>query len=182
MNEPLTRATFTVEHAREHFGYDPSLGRAIRLKNPLRGPKVAGQVAGTVHKPSGLYRVKFQGMLVYEHHLIWALVKGYWPYTRLKFNDGDLSNCHIENLCEETNTGSGDKTLQSSDVDYTNPRMSGVICTSSGRFKAQIYRGKMIYLGTFDTAEEASQAYVEAKKILHDPLNRDARTEDLIQP
>jgi hypothetical protein len=129
-----------------------------------------------------LYRVKFQGLLVYEHHLIWALVKGYWPYTRLRFIDGNLQNFQIENLCEETNTGKCDKTLHSPDVENTNPGMSGVVRTSSGRFKAQIYRGKMIYLGTFDLAEQASQAYVEAKKVLHDPLNRELRTEDLIQP
>ena len=39
---------------------------------------------------------------------------------------------------------------------------------SSGKFQSQIYiNGKHICLGTFETKEEAQQAYLEAKQIYH---------------
>lgn len=180
MKEPLTRATFTVDLAREYFGYDPTLGRVIRLKNPERGPKVAGQIASTVHKPSGFRRVKFQGLLIYEHHLVWALVNGYWPYTRIKHIDDDTQNNRIDNLCEETNTARTSASVESDGHVTKALQFSGVVKTESGRYKSSIFRGKMHYLGTFDTAEEASQAYISAKKVLHSPLNRGVASEDLL--
>lgn len=180
MKEPLTRATFTVELAREFFGYDPTLGRAIRIKNGTRGRKAAGQVAGGLHKPSGLYRVKFQGLLVYEHHLIWALVKGTWPCGRLRFVDKDQDNLKIENLCEEANISSEDDRLPST-VDSADLKLSGVVPTKSGKYAAQIYRdGKIHHLGTFESSRLASQAYFEAKKVLHSPLNRELDTQSLL--
>jgi hypothetical protein len=178
--EPFSRADFTIKLAREHFGYDPELGRVIRLRNPRRGPQTAGQIASKPDSANGLRRVKFRGLLIYEHHLVWALVKGEWPVAGLRHRDGNGENNRIGNLVEATRTVQSNRLLQTGDRADENLPLSGVVPTSSGKFKALIYRGRMWYLGTFETAKEASQAYERAKKVLHNPLNCKIPTEDLL--
>jgi hypothetical protein len=178
--DKFTRDQFTVELAREWFAYDAEAGVVIRIKNPKKGPQTAGTRAGAPHKASGMRQVIFRGVSVYEQQLVWALCKGAWPTSKLRFKDGDPLNCRIENLCGATNTADDYKALQSKTVRESLP-LSGVIPTSSGKFKAQIFRERMIYLGTFDTPESASAAYLTAKSVLHDPLNRGKSTVELLE-
>jgi hypothetical protein len=178
--EKFTRDQFTIEIAREWFAYDAHAGLVIRIKNPARGPKTAGTRAGALHKPSGMRQVIFQGVSVYEQQLVWALVNGEWPTSKLKFKDGDTQNTRIENLCAATNTVGAYETLESGPKSGQIP-LSGVIPTASGKFKAQIFRERMIYLGTFDTAESASLTYLRAKSVLHSPLNKSKSTHELLE-
>lgn len=175
----LTRDQFTVEMAREWFAYDPSAGIVIRIKNPSRGKKVAGTPAGNFHKASGMRQISFQGLYLYEQHLVWALVKGYWSPHQLGFKDGDKLNTHIENLVEVTNQGGDYNSLQS-DTTASVETLSGVVQRSGGRYQAQIFREKMFYLGTFDTPAEAHQLYLRAKQVLHSPLNDGKPTLELL--
>lgn len=174
LKESLKRQDFTVEMAREHFGYDPAAGRIIRLTNPARGLRSAGKIASKVHKPSGFRQIVFRGLHVYEHHLVWALVRGHWAAGTIKHRDDDKENNRVENLFDplEDVTNSNDSEQIES--------LPGVLVTPAGTFKATIYRGKAIHLGTFSTAEEAHQAYLDAKLILHSPLNRGISTDELI--
>lgn len=179
MSEKFTRADFTVALAREWFAYDPRAGVVFSIKNPKRGPQRAGKPAGTPHKSHGYRQVSFRGLRIPEHHLAWALYYGYWPPFPINFADEDKLNLRIDNLCGETNTLESYKGLQfESNLDET--PLSGVIPTPSGKFRAQIYRGKIIHLGTFSTPAEASQAYQRAKQVLHSPLNRKFPTEELL--
>lgn len=173
---PFNRSDFTVELAREWFAYDPTIGRVIRIKNPERGPKTAGQLAGAFHKPSGYHQIIFRGVSVYEQQLVWALCKGYWTPHRLRHLDDDKLNNRVENLTEVTNSKEIYIELQPP-VDKTLP---GVVPQPNGKYKAKIFRDKIHYLGTFETQEEAHQAYLRAKNILHSPLNRGKPTEELL--
>jgi hypothetical protein len=177
--KPLPRDEFTVAMAREWFAYDSSAGCVIRIKNPKRGKKTAGERAGCLHKASGFFRVAFQGLNVYEHHLVWALCKGYWSPFPLRHRDDNPTNNRIENLVEDTNAGIGYNELQTPSDSYPES-MSGVVAVKSGRFRAQIFREKLRYLGTYDTPAEAHAAYVRAKQVLHSPLNVGKPTEELL--
>jgi hypothetical protein len=173
---PFTRADFTVELAREWFAYDPVAGIVIRIKNPLKGPKTAGQPAGAFHKASGFRQVIFRGVSVYEQQLVWALCKGYWSPHKLRHLDDNRLNNRIENLSEVTNAQTAYIELQTA----TEPNLPGVVPTDSGKYKAQIYRGKIFSLGTFATPGEAHEAYLKAKQVLHSPLNRGKPTDELL--
>ena len=178
--EKFTREQFTVELAKEWFSYDTNAGLVIRIKNPTRGPKTAGTRAGALHKPSGMRQVIFQGVSVYEQQLVWALVTGEWPAGKLKFKDGDPLNTRFDNLCAAANTAESYEALHSG-TELGQTPLSGVVPTSSGKFKAQIFREWMIYLGTFETPELASEAYLRAKSVLHSPLNRAKSTHELLE-
>jgi hypothetical protein len=173
---PFARSDFSVELAREWFAYDPAAGIVIRIKNPARGPKTAGQPAGALHKPSGFRQVIFRGVSVYEQQLVWALVKGYWTPHKLRHVDENRLNNRIENLREVTSAVDGYEELQTA----PETMLPGVVPTASGKFKAQIYRDKMIYLGIYPTQQEAHVAYLRAKQVLHSPLNRDKPTDELL--
>lgn len=56
--------------------------------------------------------------------------------------------------------------MHKTDIELAKSGLLGVCATKSGeRFMANIKsRGKRYYLGTFDTAEEAHAAYVDARK------------------
>lgn len=174
------RSDFTVELAREWFAYDPVAGVVIRIKNPDRGPKTAGQPAGAFHKPSGYRQVIFRGVSVYEQQLVWALVKGYWSPHKLRHLDDNRLNNRIENLTEVTNSPQSYESLQINDSETAPEALPGVVPLDNGKFKAKIFRGRMIYLGTFETAPEAHLAYLRAKQVLHSPLNRGKPTEELL--
>ncbi|RQT19442.1 HNH endonuclease [Burkholderia contaminans] len=174
--EKLKRQDFTVEMAREHFGYDPVAGRVIRLTNSPRGPRSAGKVASSLHKPSGFRQVVFKGLVIYEHHLVWALAYGYWPTGSIRHRDDDKQNNRVENLFDPA------QVVTVSNLADTKDAFPGVIVTSSGNYRATIYRDKAIHLGTFSTPVEAHEMYLAAKVVLHSPLNRGVSTDELLKP
>ncbi|WP_161788538.1 HNH endonuclease signature motif containing protein [Burkholderia paludis] len=174
--EKLKRQDFTVEMAREHFGYDPVAGRAIRLTNSARGPRSAGKVASCPHKPSGFRQIVFKTISIYEHHMVWALVYGYWPTGSIRHRDDDKQNNRIENLFDPS------QVVTVSNFADTKDAFPGVIVTNSGNYRATIYRDKAIHLGTFSSPEEAHEMYLAAKVVLHSPLNRGVSTDELLKP
>jgi hypothetical protein len=173
---PFKRSDFTAELAREWFAYDPVAGIVIRTKNSATSVKTAGKPAASFHKPSGYMQVQFRKVYVYEQQLVWALVAGYWSPHKLGHRDGNKTNNRFENLFERTNQGNDYIELQSS----SESSRSGVVPLDSGRFRAQIFREKMLSLGTFATSEEAHKAYLRAKAVLHSPLNREKPTLELL--
>ena len=71
--------------------------------------------------------------------------------------DGDKSNNKIDNLREVTNQQNA-----------FNNKMAKGYTYDRGKYRACIViNAKKIYLGSFDTSEEARQAYLDAKKIYH---------------
>lgn len=140
------------------LGYDDGSGRVIWMRNPKRGPRKAGQVASYAHH-TGYRDINYRGSRLKESHVVWLLTQGEWPNGRLLYKDGDKENTRIDNLILE---GSG---INESGLP------PGVVLTEAGRYRAQVYKGRRFYLGTFDTVEEAQKQYAEAKKLVHNPKN-----------
>ena len=91
------------------------------------------------------------------HHFVFYFVNGWCP-EMIDHKDRNRSNNHIDNLRE-------------SDCQLNMDNKGGkgyFFIEKTGRYLAQItVRYKHIYLGTYDTAEEARSVYLEAKVKYH---------------
>lgn len=99
------------------------------------------------------------------HRLAWLYMTGEWPEEYIDHVDGNRANNVWSNLRLATNSENQENLKQ---AHANNPTgLLGATCRGS-RFMARIVtKSKLNYLGTFDTPEEAHQAYIEAKRKLH---------------
>ena len=81
----------------EVLNYEPETGLFRWKIRAAKNTKI-GAVAGTMN---GGYRyIKIDGVDVLAARLAWLVANGAFPKVRLRFRDGDIRNCAIENLYE----------------------------------------------------------------------------------
>lgn len=135
----------------------PILGRWGQVQDPI------GSVAGSLHHDGYLY-TGINGRLYLVHRLIWTIVEGRWPRKEVDHHDGVRNNNRWKNLRHANSTQNRQNSLgQRSRVG----KFPGVYAhsRSTGKFVAQIkHKGRVIYLGWRDSAEEAYKLRVAAEK------------------
>jgi hypothetical protein len=111
--------------------------------------------------------ISIDGTSYLEHHLVWLIHRGAWPTRFIDHINGDPSDNRIENLREVTqaeniqNQRRGQKSNKSTGL-------LGVTLRPNGRATSRIWvNGKNLFLGNFDTPDEAQRAYIDAKRKLH---------------
>lgn len=137
-------------------------------------PKVAGKPAGSVkHKLGGRIAVKIDNSYFYAHRIIWALHNGDVPEGMfIDHINNDPTDNRIVNLRPATR---GQNTANSRLQTRSSTNFKGVTFHKRvGRFMAQIKSedSGYKYLGYYDTAEEAHEAYKAAAKIIHGEFRR----------
>ena len=148
----------TQERLKQLLVYDSLTGWFTnRVWRSYRSPP--GERAGSV-KVNGKYRmVSIDGTSYYEHRLAWLYVYGVMP-NEVDHIDGDGCNNVIANLRDgqhSQNMANGDFPVGVSGLRGSYPRHS------SGKWIAKIQVDRVeIWLGTFDTPEEANAAFQEA--------------------
>jgi hypothetical protein len=167
----------TAERVRALFDYDPETGiltwkrrtpadfianRISPEANCRRwNDQFAGKVAGSPTK-LGYLRAFLDGQSWYVHHLAWIWMKGEWP-PEIDHENHNPSDNRIENLRVTDRSHNLANRLRSSKntsgfkgVSYV-PRLK--------KWRAMIMvRKRAIYLGLFDTPEEAHEAYLIAAR------------------
>jgi hypothetical protein len=116
---------------------------------------VKGKKAGT--KSMGYFRIRYEGKFYKSHRVAWLLTYGSWPSLMIDHIDGNTSNNALANLRDVDN-----KTNQCNRHKARVDSKSGLMGASPFRnkWRAQIKRNGVIkYLGIYDTALEAHQAY-----------------------
>jgi hypothetical protein len=163
---PSKEQLLSAERARELFHYDPETGLLTwkTRYSPFSRVRI-GAVAGRMdHK--GYRTVTIQSYEYFIHRVIWLMVTGEWPKFSVDHINGNrvdnrLANLrdipHVMNMHNYHRANSGNKLS-----------LLGVTQRPSGKFRAQIRKGENIHLGTFETAEAAHAAYVEAKRSMHE--------------
>lgn len=149
----------------DRLDYDPPSG-VFRWKSS-KGFRVKGAVAGTICR-RGYVSIGIGGKIYKAHRLAWFFVHGVWPSGQIDHIDRDKSNNRIANL-RDVEQSVNQENRGSPRTDNKLGAL-GVSTWADGRpgFRAQIkVRGKVRYIGTFDTSEEAHAAYIEAKKNMH---------------
>jgi hypothetical protein len=127
-----------------------------------QGKAKAGSEAGTVQ--AGYKKLTIAYEQIKLHRLAWFLVHGVWPSGQIDHIDGNKLNNQIANLRDVSMSVNMQNRYamrkKSSGLPY------GVRLHKNGKYKASIT------VGTFDSAEEASAAYMRAKRLIHTGCTR----------
>jgi hypothetical protein len=156
----------TQSRLKELLHYCAETGVFTWIAKPNRNI-VIGSIAGAIHS-HGYIHVNVDGKRYYAHRLAWFYVNGCWPKFEIDHINLDKKDNRIVNLRDITH-GENLHNLRSPQRNNKTSNLIGASFHSgAGKFVASIgLKGKTKYLGLFETAELAHQAYLNAKKIYH---------------
>lgn len=156
----MAKADLTRERVLEYV--DVSSEPPVWIKRS--GRLMPGSEFGTVNE-RGARQVTILGNRLLYHRLVWFLEKGVWPEGEIDHRDNYPSNNKIENLRDAT------KTINTQNIRRAQKNnKTGFLGVTKNRkaFVATIgVESGTKYLGSFTTPEEAHEAYVKAKRELH---------------
>lgn len=137
----------------KYLEYDPETGLFHRIRRSISAEKV---IAGApTHE--GYVRIYVDGRSYMAHRLAWFFMTGEWPGNLIDHKNLVKSDNRWCNLREATRA-------QNSQNSRPQPgKLRGVTALKWGRYQAQIKtNSKYLYLGSFDTPEQAHAAYCAA--------------------
>ena len=154
-----------MQDIKEYLSYDPLTGEFTWAKSP--SPRMKdGSTAGTPNK-SGYIRIKYSQKLYLAHRLAWYMYYGEMPDYDIDHINEDPSDNRISNLRLDINRENehNKSKLRSDNTSgyrgvYWN-KLEGKWCASIA------LQGKRIFLGYYNTPEEAHEAYLCAKRKYH---------------
>lgn len=156
--------TLTQERLKQVVSYDKDTGNFIRIL------KAKGTVVGRVlgyKKSNGYIALSIDGQKYFAHRLAWLYVHGDFPKHDIDHIDGNRENNKIENLRDVQRTVNL-QNLKKAKSHNKSTRILGVYIHANGKFTSRISVNKKdIYLGLFETADQAQQAYLQAKQQFH---------------
>ncbi len=161
----MADSNLTAQRLREVLSYNQETGvftRNIATSNRVRKGVAAGRNNG-----NGYLRTSIDGYSYYAHRLAWFYKHGEWPKNHIDHIDGNRRNNAITNLRCVTHA----QNHQNLGVRSTNKSgMTGVSWHAKAmKWNANIWKnGKRIYLGLFESVEDAASAYKRAKLNLHE--------------
>lgn len=160
----------TAERLRAMLHYDPETGLFTRIGTRKRRPNRAGGVGYVT--PFGYLHIRINCCGMFSaHRLAWLYVYGEWPDGVIDHINGDATDNRIVNLRVATqaqnsaNQGKQCRNTSGYKGVYWDKRRS--------KWMAQIgVQGRYKYLGRYDTAEEAHEAYREGCLRFHGEFAR----------
>jgi hypothetical protein len=157
----------TVERLREVLSYDAETGLLTwRVRMTRNGSRGIGDSAGYLAK-TGYLVISLYGQNYQAHRLVWLYVHGEWPPLYIDHVNRCRSDNRISNLRSVTRAQNGqNRTLNAT----SKSKHTGVHWnTREGKWIANIYaHGVKKCLGYFDDKLAASDAYLKAKRELHE--------------
>lgn len=141
--------------------YDPRTGHFTWLVNRKGGAR-AGTIAGGV-AGNGYLLIGLHGGRYYAHRLAWLFTHGVWPASGIDHINGIKTDNRIANLRPANQAQNNlNRAIQSNNKSG----FKGVSRDNSTKWRAVIMvAGKYMYLGAFDTPEQAHAAYREAAEM-----------------
>lgn len=153
---------FNIEELKERLSYNPDTGVFTHLVGNFKG-----RTAGCSDKGYIKIGLTTNGkhLQVHAHRLAWVFVHGVLPTREIDHINGNPSDNRICNLRDVSRQVNG----QNLSKPFAGNR-TGILGVSQrrGRYCSAIKaNGKSIFLGDFNTAEEARDAYLRAKRRYH---------------
>lgn len=153
----MANENLTTEQLRELFHYDPSTGKLTRKSGPWKDTPVGNLSA------VGYITVSVRNSRFYAHRIAWAIHHGEWPVLIDHIN-GNRSDNRIENLRNVTQY----ENMQNRHRP-TKRSSSGILGVTAVGSKWHMHimsRGES-FTSIHDSKEDAQQAYLTAKRLLH---------------
>jgi hypothetical protein len=158
----------TQERLKELLHYDPETGHFTA--RVTRGRRIAGVRTSCV-TTGGYIKLSVDYKRYYGHRLAWLYVHGRWPSEQIDHINHITSDNRIANLREAT------RSQNSANCGPRRNNKSGkrgvIFLRQTGKWRASIRKDKRrIYLGCFDTVEEAHASYAAAAREIHGEFAR----------
>ena len=144
----------TQSELKEILHYDPDTGifTGIEIKRGCRKNGLAGYL-----KQEGYIQIKIFGKIYPAHRLAWLYTHGSFPINDIDHINGIRNDNRIINLREATHS------QNQANKKYRNNSGYKGVSKNKNKWQANIKVGKKtLYLGYFDTKEEAHEAYKQA--------------------
>lgn len=161
------KVQLTQERVRELLDYNPRTGD-LKWRVSRGNPVKAGDKAGSLMR-DGHLEISIDGHRCLVHRVIWLHVYGRWPNGYIDHIDGNPSNNRIENL-RDVRRQINQQNQRRARADNRSTGLLGAYYNARAKrhFSSIGLNGKSIHLGYFDSAQEAHEAYVRAKRELHE--------------
>lgn len=157
-----TTPNFEPAWIRSLFDHDPQTGNLVwKVK---RGFAYPGLIAGTLDQ-GGFLKIHINRRPIAAHRLVWFWHHGTWPKFELLHLNGNKTDNRLENLADTPN-----RPCKLRERPRGASGFKGVV-EQCGKFRARIqdFRlgGKLVHIGTYETAEEAEEGYREKHVEIH---------------
>lgn len=159
------KTSLTAERARQLLSYDPETGEIRRRERSSNSVHV-GDVAGYEHPVKHYIYLYVDGSRYFAHRIAWLIHYGEWPKGLIDHINRERTDNRIANLRD------ADAETNSQNIGNIRSNTSGLAgvswMTKAHKWRAQIsVNRKVIYLGLFDSKEEAHATYLQAKRQAH---------------
>lgn len=149
-------AKLTSQQLKQILRYDPCTGHFRWIAGKNFGKVAGGPMNGYVRICFGRHGQDT------AHRLAWLYMTGDWPAKFVDHIDGDRANNKWSNL----RLARPDQNAANSRRSKNNVSGAKGVSPYRGGFRARIMiRGESIYLGDYNTVEEAAAAYAGAAKV-----------------
>lgn len=156
-------ASLSHELLRNTLDYNPETGIFTWKKSTAKVIKI-GATAGSLDKSSGYYRVQLYGSRFLLHRLAWFYCFEEWSCDMLDHKDQNKLNNSIDNLRECDNSKNNMNRV--APITNTSGYRGVSLQKSTGKYKASYKsNGEYKYIGSYPTAEEANEAYIQAARL-----------------
>jgi len=160
----MANENVTAQRLRDLLRYEPETGEFIWRAHRKGRHSIEGKQAGFVNRRG--YRIfGIDGRPVQAHRAAWLYVHGEWPDMFIDHINGNRGDNRLENLRDvirRTNQENLRIAKANNKTGFLGVRLE------QGLYRARIKaHGKTIHLGMFEKPEDASDAYIKAKRELH---------------
>ena len=155
------------EFFNERLFYNEKTGIFYWRETELIHARMRGREAGTLSVGYVVISVKKDGKqrIFKAHRLAWLFINGNFPKLQIDHINGIKTDNRIENLRETSSF----QNMQNLKTAQKNNKLGVLGVNKKGRkYRASIgINGKIKEIGRFATIEEASNAYIQAKRDIH---------------
>jgi len=168
----MPKPELTAERLRELLHYDPETGVFTRACDSLGGHGTQviarkGDIAGGICSKWGYRKISVAGHSYRANRLAWLYVTGRWPEGQIDHWNGIRSDDRFDNLRDVSQAVNLQNRRTASPQSISG--ILGVSPSKKGRWRAQIsINNRNRFLGDFDNPQAAHEAYLTAKRKLHE--------------